>query len=193
MAGKEALHTILDFACGHGRVLRMLAAAFPAARLTACDLDPDGVEFCARTFGATGVVSREEPAEIELEGPFDLIWCGSLLTHVDEDRWHGFLSLWESLLAPDGVLVFTTHGRRSAENIRSSIAAQMSAMLGDYDRTGFGYEDYPDSDNYGTSLSSPAWVCRQLERVPGLRLLMLKEEGWADHQDVVACLRAPAP
>ena len=39
---------ILDLPCGHGRVCRMLTAAYPAARVTVCHLDRDGVDFCAR-------------------------------------------------------------------------------------------------------------------------------------------------
>ncbi len=84
---------------GHGRVLRALKAAFPGAHLTACGHRRDGVEFCARVLGATPIVSRENPAEIELEGPYDLIWCGSLLTHMDAARWPGFLDLLS--LAPE--------------------------------------------------------------------------------------------
>src|SRR4051812_24162879 len=57
---------ILDLPCGHGRVLRHLRAGFPAAEIAACDIDRDGVDFCARTFGATPIYSRDDPAEIPL-------------------------------------------------------------------------------------------------------------------------------
>src|SRR3954447_17954814 len=50
---------ILDFGCGHGRVLRFIRAAFPDAELTACDVDRDAVSFCARTFGAQPVYSND--------------------------------------------------------------------------------------------------------------------------------------
>jgi ubiquinone/menaquinone biosynthesis C-methylase UbiE len=36
----EALSNILDLPCGYGRVIRILRAAFPDARLTACDINP---------------------------------------------------------------------------------------------------------------------------------------------------------
>src|SRR5262249_45606967 len=52
---------ILDLPCGHGRVLRWLAAAFPEARLTACDLLRDGVDFCASAFGAAPIYSVPAP------------------------------------------------------------------------------------------------------------------------------------
>src|SRR5262249_49007558 len=54
-AGKKSALSILDFGCGHGRVLRTLAANFPEARLTAVDSNKGGVDFCAKEFGAKPV------------------------------------------------------------------------------------------------------------------------------------------
>ena len=74
---------ILDMACGYGRVLRMLKAYFPEARLTACEIDSNAVDFCAETFGAKKAYSDINFGQIVLSEKFDLIWCGSLLTHLD--------------------------------------------------------------------------------------------------------------
>jgi len=102
-AGKDDLKNIFDLPCGHGWVLRTLKAAFPEAGITACDLNRDGVDFCARAFGATPVYARKLPEQIQIESSFDLIWCGSLLTHLDFERWPGFLRLSQSLLVQDGI------------------------------------------------------------------------------------------
>src|SRR5262245_895416 len=83
---KRDVRAILGLPCGHGRVLRVLRAAFPTARLVACDLDTDGVEFCAATFGAEPIYAHESPARTRIDDQFDLIWCGSLFTHLDETR-----------------------------------------------------------------------------------------------------------
>src|SRR4026209_2499520 len=56
---------ILDLPSGHGRVLRTLKAAYPDARLTACDIDPDAIEFCARVLGATPIQSHADPSLVE--------------------------------------------------------------------------------------------------------------------------------
>ena len=42
----------------------MLRAAYPDTPLTVCDLDPDGVDFCATHFGAGPVYSREDVRDI---------------------------------------------------------------------------------------------------------------------------------
>jgi SAM-dependent methyltransferase len=91
---RERVKRILDLPCGHGRVLRYLRAAFPEAEIAACDLLRDGADFCASTFGATPVYSCDEPEAIPLSpGSFDLIWVGSLFTHLDAPLWVRFLAV----------------------------------------------------------------------------------------------------
>ena len=114
---KESAQSILDLPSGHGRVLRFLKAEYPHARLFACDIDHEAVDFCAQAFGATPVYGREHPAEIELEDQLDLIWCGSLFTHLDQSLWGEFLDLFESALVVGGILVFTTCGRNLAAKL----------------------------------------------------------------------------
>jgi SAM-dependent methyltransferase len=200
-AGVERVDTILDLPCGHGRVLRTLKAAFPEAALTACDIRDDGIQFCASVLGATPIRSVADPARIPLAGSFDLIWCGSLLTHVGEPQWDGFLALFESVLTPGGLLLFTTFGPRIAEErVRKDVAPldldreQRRQILAEYDRTGFGHCDDRSGflQYYGDTIASPSWVCTKLESFAALRLVLYLEAGWGkrrDHwsQDVFAC------
>lgn len=209
VAGKESVSSILDLPCGHGRVLRALKAAFPEAKLTACDIDRPGVDFCAETFGAIPIYSDVDPRAVKLEqGAYDLIWCGSLFTHFDASRWGPFLEMFRSALAPGGILVFTNHGRYRAEILREGLGStgltedQGKAILADYDRAGFGYQDYPPKDelprlqsgldsDYGMSLARPSWVCEQIEAVD-LGLVLYREAVWpldGGQQDVIACVR----
>jgi SAM-dependent methyltransferase len=192
--GKRDIASILDFPCGHGRVLRTLKAAYPSASLTACDLDRDGVDFCEKAFGARGIYSDDDLGAVELGGGFDLIWVGSLFTHLPEARWPAFLSFLLGRLAPGGLLVFTTHGRWYAERIREGASplggvsqeAQLEMLRG-FEGTGFGFAGYPQRDAYGLSLSAPHMVASQLEQLHGIRLVLYLERGWRGHQDVVAC------
>lgn len=190
----DGIRRILDLPCGHGRVLRTLRAAFPEAELVACDLLADGVEFCAKTFGAVPVRSSPDSDAPPLEGRFDLVWCGSLLTHLDAPRWSAFLSLFEERLADGGLLLFTLHGRAVVERIRRGWDygldddALRELVRGARER-GFGYVPYPGQPDYGISLATRPWVMALLERFPALRLLYFCERGWDDHHDVVACVR----
>jgi SAM-dependent methyltransferase len=191
MAEIGAPRHVLDFASGAGRVMRYLKAAYPDAKLTACDYHMFQAEFCGRTFGATAVAGDEDPTRIELKGPFDLIWVGSHFGHIEGHRWAGFLELFESIASSNGVLVFTTFGRRIAELLRSgesllNLTEESAAkVLADYDASGFGFHTTRFD---GDCVASPSWVCRQLEQVPNFELLQFQEDGWA-FQDVVTCVK----
>jgi SAM-dependent methyltransferase len=192
-AGASEVASVLDLPCGHGRVLRMLRAEFPAAQITACDLNREGVDFCAANFGAEPLYSDPQPERIPVQaGRYDLVWSGSLLTHLDARTFESFIVLFARTLRVGGVLVVTTHGARAADRMRSGVPYGLSEratrhLLRDYERSGFAYCDYPDRRGYGISLSSPQWVTRVLERRADLRLVSFVEGGWDDHQDVVAC------
>jgi SAM-dependent methyltransferase len=191
--GKSTVGNILDFPCGHGRVLRALKFAFPAAELTASDIDRDGVDFCSETFGARGIYSDDDPQNVELGSGFDLVWVGSLFTHLPDSRWISFLDFLIERLAPEGLLLFTTHGRWSALQLRedqSPLAGSRPAqlqMLRGYEATGFGFVGSGDQEAYGTSLTKPAAVMQRVEAFDDVRLLAYFERGWARHQDVVVC------
>ncbi len=195
LVDKQEARSILDFACGHGRVLRMLRVAFPDTDLTACDVLQDGVEFCARTFGATGVLSHPDPARVTIDGRFDLVWSGSLFTHLDAPRWSGFLDLIESVLEPGGLFIFTVQGRHTAHSWRNGVAEPehpeetMARILADYETSGFGYCDYAGMRDWGDALVKPKWVRAAVAGRDGLELVDYHETGWAGAQDVVTCVR----
>jgi len=176
-------------------VLRILRAQFPDAQITACDLLENGVDFCASTFGAIPVYSHENPKKIPLEESFDLIGVGSLFTHLNSDRWTEFLSFFQNHLNPDGILVFSVHGRQSIhliKNKKQTYGLEESALrdlVKDAEKTGFGYKNYPHTTSYGISISLPSWVRSLLMRFPSLHLLSYSESAWDNHHDVVSCIR----
>lgn len=195
LVGRETCSSILDLPCGHGRVMRYFRAAFPDARITACDLNRAGVDFCAKTFGATGIHSKKRIQEVSIADRFDLIWCGSLLTHLERPLWAQFLSFFTEHLTEGGLLLFTTHGRLSEKWIREKIHTygvdpkKLPRLLAAYKDKGFGYAPYPGSADYGITLSSPSWVLEQIRQHSNLRVVLLNETGWDSHQDVYACMR----
>ncbi len=83
-ANLKNVRTILDLPCGGGSVLRILVPRFPGSEITACELASGAAEFCSRTFGARSAFSSLNLDEVSLGKEFDLIWCGSLVTHLNE-------------------------------------------------------------------------------------------------------------
>ena len=192
---RPAPRRILDFPGGYGRVLRALKLAFPEAQLTAADLDRDAVDFCAGAFGADPVYSAVEPSQIQLTDKFDLIFCGSLLTHLSAERWLVFFELFYASLNPGGLLVFSTHSELAYEWLAtgyhdyglSPIAIEQ--LLKDYRAEGFGYVDYAPGHNYGISLSSANWVAQEAAKVSGWRLVAYWPRLWLGSHDVWVYLR----
>ena len=191
----STVRNILDLPSGYGRVLRYLKAYFLHAHITACDIEQNAVDFCNKVFKAKPVYSKKRPSDIKIADKFDLIWCGSLLTHLNFDRWGEFIKFFHSVLNNKGILVFTTHGRFSVERIRTGDFTyglsddSLKILLNDFDSHGFGYLNYPDVDEFGISLSAPSYVLGMLENMIDLKLLLYYEKGWDDHHDVIACVK----
>ncbi|MDI1335441.1 MAG: class I SAM-dependent methyltransferase [Lacunisphaera sp.] len=182
---------ILDLPCGHGRVLRWLRAHYGYAKITACDLDRDGVDFCAKQFGAVPVYSVPDLPQLPFTAQFDLIWVGSLVTHLSRDRWLATLDCLVRWTRECGVIVFTTQGRGVASLLargHKQIAENIDkpALLADFARTGFAYQKYfePEHGDYGLAVTSPEWLMRTLQRYPDIILRAYLEEAWG-MQDVV--------
>jgi len=190
----QSIRNILDLPCGHGRVLRMLRAYFPDSRIVACDLDKNGVDFCHKTFNAIPVYSEKKTDQISIKEKFDLIWCGSLFTHLNIDDMQDFLLFFESILSSQGILVFTTHGRRSIDLIKKGKdygldSKKLTKLVEDFENNGFGFQQYEGQEDYGISESSPMYVLSRLQRLTSLRLLAYTEWGWDNHQDVISCIK----
>jgi SAM-dependent methyltransferase len=185
--------SILDLPCGHGRVARHLRSGCPEAQMYVCDIDPSGVDFCAETFNGIGIHSQVELTEVTLP-IVDVIWVGSLFTHVDMVRTKRWLTYLAEHLTPHGVLVASFHGHWSVEMQKTSPmidAESWDLILKSYQETGFGYAPYRDFDmgDYGVSLTRPGVVCDLVSAIPGVRLIGYMERGWADNHDVVMVTR----
>ena len=188
------VNRVLDLPCGHGRVLRHLIRFFPDAAIDACDLDSDGVRFCQERFHAYPIYSREDLTEVEFPHRYDVIWVGSLFTHLDRQRVRRWMLHLARALTPLGIIVATFHGRWSehAHTVAPYITAdRWDHILSGYQATGFGYSDYEGhghsfiSGSYGVSLAKPEAVVCDVAGIPDTRIYMYQERGWADHQDVI--------
>lgn len=107
----------LDFGAGCGRLILALRGRHPRLRLTACDVDARAMDWGERRVDGCRWVRNEPlpPSPFEADA-FDLVWCGSVFTHLDEDRQDRWLQELRRVLKPGGLLVATVHGRASWES-----------------------------------------------------------------------------
>ena len=187
--------SILDFPCGHGRVLRFLRARYPLSDITVSEIDVNAIEFCEETFKCRGVVSSPDFDTLTLPGPFDLVWCGSLLTHLPEDDTKGLLRLIFRHLSPNGTCIITTHGQLSVDRISNGdnyyglTKAAEREMLSQFEKTGYGYAGYKVGSGYGVSLVSRDRMRRLVAETGAWHETSFIEHGWDEHQDVYALRR----
>ncbi|MGL4238127.1 class I SAM-dependent methyltransferase [Tabrizicola sp.] len=184
---------ILDFGAGAGRVTRWLKAAWPKAAITVTDIRAGDLEFCRKAFGADSFASGIDVAALSAPGQYDLIWVGSVITHLSAATSEQLVRKLYSWLRPDGVLVMSFHGRFVAARAPHfgyyGITSGWDSLMQDYRREGFGYADYPGQHGYGISICSMAWVVGLLERLPEARTVLLSEMAWDGHHDVLAAQR----
>jgi SAM-dependent methyltransferase len=100
--------TVLDFGCGWGRLLRLLARDVAPERLFGCDPYAGILGVCART----RVPGRLEqiaytPSALPFSERFDLVYAFSVFTHLAEDTQLACLRAIHAGLTDDGLLIAT--------------------------------------------------------------------------------------
>jgi SAM-dependent methyltransferase len=182
---------ILDLASGCGRVLRHFRYAYPAAHVVASDLMPHAVEFCENELGAKAHIGSANFTDTFDEG-FDLIWSGSLMTHLSEEKASLMLDMMLRSLSPGGLAIWTCHGRYTETLYRSGkwpyniSAERMEKLVSDFRDEKYGYCDYDHMKGYGISVTPLRWLATEISRHPSVRIVSLVERGWDNHQDVLA-------
>ena len=192
---------VLDLPCGHGRVLRHLVNFFPEAEFHACDLDVEGLQFCAETFGALPIRSVEELTDVAFPNNYDVIWVGSLFTHTARKTTNRWIAHLARFLSPHGIIVTTLHGRFSeqVQRLYPYIGEdRWSKIMQGYRATGHGYCDYVRAEShsyiegsYGISVTKPHVTIEDVEEIPGTRIHLYLERGWAGHHDVLVLGKPP--
>ena len=187
----------MDFGCGHGRVARHLRAMFPFAEGAFVDIDSSCVEFCSDKFDGIPIASKEEFSELKLPGGLDLIWLGSVFTHLDYGRMNALFNLLASSLSRHGCLIGTFRGKAMYMRMKGDMERDESterkwrSLIQQYEAAGVGYAPYNKAENadWGLSLSSIEAVVGLGRRRGDLNLIAYREAGWAGAHDVAAWAR----
>jgi SAM-dependent methyltransferase len=178
--------TVLDFACGYGRLLRFLTLSFPRERVWASEIQPDAVEFVAREYGVRAIASDADPARFEPGRRFDFVWVASLFSHLPRRLFHAWLARLLAMLEPGGVLCFSVHDQcllppgiaMPADGIHFIPASEIEDL---------------DTATYGTTFVTEAFVRAAIAgatpaRHPWFRI----PRGLANEQDLYVVPRDPA-
>ena len=199
------LGAVLDLGCGFGRVLRYMCREVEPERITACDLDRRAVAFCAAELGVKPLVSEPDLRRVAFE-TYDLVWSGSLLTHLPESASDAFLSLLPRILRPGGVAVVSFHGEHSLGALGNLYggdhADEAEEIRREVETCGFSYRAYGEASvgyertsDYGMAWHRWDYLQRRCVELcaDSLEAVTHFPRGWDDHHDVAVLRRSETP
>jgi SAM-dependent methyltransferase len=176
---------LLEFASGYGCVTRHIKKN-PDYDIVSCDIHPQAVDFLRERIGVQAIQSVHSPEEFATTNTFDVVFALSFFSHMPRRSFGRWLqALYGSLSAP-GYLVFTTHGLKSCE--------ALGITPDEVPADGFWFSAHSeqsdlDATEYGSTLCTPDFVIREVNRSAGASIAMFKHAHWWEHQDLFVVKR----
>jgi SAM-dependent methyltransferase len=135
----------LDFGASSGRVVRVLAAAYPGIKWEACDPNAAAIRWAAENLSPIGFFASPEDPPLQVESAaYELVYAISVWSHFGQRAARDWLQEMHRIVAPGGLLVLTTQG---LQTIRSLAAAgewkphDINRALADLCRSGHHFHD----------------------------------------------------
>jgi len=192
--GLAAGGSVLDFGCSSGRVVRVLAAAYPGCEWYGCDPIPEAIAW-----------AREHIPEVEfLDGPgrpplpfddgqLDAAFAISIWSHFAEPAAKAWLAEMHRIIRPGGVLWLSTHGLQSVVHDRGRrlrSEEQLTEISAALNKAGFWYApefgekgDFGVIDpEWGTAFLTPEWLLAAV--TPQWRVAAFAPGRLEDNQDL---------
>lgn len=180
--GKKRPTKLLEFASGYGCVTRHLVKD-ETFHINSCDIHPDAIQFLRNEMQVEATLSTECPELFNIHERYDVVFALSFFSHMPITTWSRWLVRLIQLAQNGGLVLFTTHGRKS------------KPLLGNPEvpASGFWFEprseqiDLP-SEEYGLTITLPHFVTAIIKSIPFARLIAYREAYWWDHQDLYVLL-----
>lgn len=173
---------VLEFASGYGRVTRHLVDTMPGSSITASDIHPEACAFVRDRIGVQALRSATNPADLSVGSGYDFVFVLSLFSHLPHRTFGLWLTALYGLLAPGGVLMFTTHGDVSRQRFKGmDLSKEESGNGWTYLRR----SDQPDLDlhDYGTMIVDPPYVLSSIGQHTEGTFKNFVSGSWFGHQD----------
>jgi len=109
---KEDFKAVLDFGCGCGRVIRCWRDVH-GPHLHGTDYNPDLIQWSRRHLDKLGDfhINLMSPPMDFKDNTFDFVYALSVFTHMPEELQTEWMDELHRIIAPDGLLLITLHGR----------------------------------------------------------------------------------
>jgi SAM-dependent methyltransferase len=119
---------ILDFGCGAGRTLRMWGNA-PGAELWGCDINGEQIRWCRANLQPFRFFQSTVVPHLPIEdNTFDLIYAGSVFTHISDLIDHWLLEL-RRVIRQGGLLFATIHDENTWRLVKAGRGTALEPAL----------------------------------------------------------------
>lgn len=186
---------ILDFPSGFGRVTRYIRSAFPNITIDVGDIWDEAVNYTSTEFSANKIKVDREFTKINAQ-KYDVIFCGSLLTHLPEHKGIELLEFFREHLTIGGIMIVTCCGRKNLQhefsNFNSGVFGSLENLqkLNDEYYSGlYAFTNYPGQIDYGRSFTPISWFHSYVANKDDLIISRFSERGWDNNQDVLTLKR----
>jgi len=171
----------LEFASGHGRFTRHLVNRIPHGHLTVSDVVPGCVDFLKALCGVQGFESTKDPAALVIPGKYQQVFVLSLFSHLPDSTWGAWAEKLFSALQPGGLLIFSTHGLKCAQQSGVTLNEEGYAFFASSESSAI------DGQIYGTAFTSPEYVHKTVASALGskVQVSIMPNHFWGNQDAVV--------
>jgi 2-polyprenyl-3-methyl-5-hydroxy-6-metoxy-1,4-benzoquinol methylase len=171
--------TLLDFACGYGRLARYFVKLFK--EVTVSDLDLEMLTFCSREFGTSGFLSSNSAKVLRNhQATYDVVFCFSLFTHLNQRQWKEWFHELFALVADRGYLVISTQSFKLLARVMG-MTRQRDAQLPQFFFSAANETSGRlDPDTYGITVIRDSYVKELVSSMKDIRLAKHHEMGMFD-------------
>ena len=172
--------SILDFACGYGRLSKHLFDLVPDAKIYGCDIQSKLVSLCQRKYPNGHFIANEVAPPLDFEDShFDFIFSYSAFTHFSETNHAAWLKELARTLKPGGVMLHTIHSFVSLKRTAffSSESLKKYNLSGPVDSFSSYADTYhyvinePSMPEYGVTIIDKEYVMKRWPDYSGLLLV----------------------
>jgi hypothetical protein len=178
--------TLFEFASGYGCVSRHLRKMSERYELLACDIHEQAVAFLRERLGVEAVLSHSDPHAFDAGSKFDIVFALSFFSHVPDRTFGAWIEALFSMVADNGLLIFTTHGRIPHESVNRPALDPSGYFFAPVSEQ----KDIP-TEQYGSMIVTPFFVMERIGQCSYAALALFQEAFWWSHQDLFVVRKAP--
>lgn len=109
---------VLDFGCGCGRTIRWFLRGDGDAEFHGVDVDADAVDWCKKHLHRGHFLATAPAPPLPYPADhFDVVYCLSVFTHLNESMQDIWLAELSRILKPGGVLLLTIYGTAATQGL----------------------------------------------------------------------------